>query len=64
MLVQEGVCKDMKSVFKRFLTGKKPGGVGGKWAEYDEVISWIHAAGGKAVLAPLAGFTPLVARRY
>ncbi len=51
MLVQEGVCKDMKSVFKRFLTGKKPGGVGGKWAEFDEVISWIHAAGGKAVLA-------------
>ncbi|MDB3870178.1 PHP domain-containing protein, partial [Candidatus Thioglobus sp.] len=51
MLVQEGVCKDMKSVFKRFLTGKKPGGVGGKWAEYDEVINWIHAAGGKAVLA-------------
>jgi hypothetical protein len=51
MLIQEGVCKDMKSVFKRFLTGKKPGGVGGKWAEYDEVISWIHAAGGKAVLA-------------
>ncbi|MDB3892678.1 PHP domain-containing protein [Candidatus Thioglobus sp.] len=51
MLVQEGVCKDMKSVFKRFLTSKKPGGVGGKWAEYDEVINWIHAAGGKAVLA-------------
>ena len=51
MLIQEGVCKDMRSVFKRFLTGKKPGGVGGKWAEYDEVISWIHAAGGKAVLA-------------
>jgi len=51
MLVQEDVCKDMKSVFKRFLTGKKPGGVGGKWAEYDEVISWIHAAGGQAVLA-------------
>ena len=51
MLVQEGVCKDMRSVFKRFLTEKKPGGVGGKWAEYDEVIGWIHAAGGKAVLA-------------
>ena len=51
MLVQEGVCKDMRSVFKRFLTGKKPGGVGGKWAEYDEVIAWIHAAGGQAVLA-------------
>ncbi len=51
MLVQEGVCKDMKSVFRRFLSGKKPGGIKGQWADYDEVISWIHAAGGKAVLA-------------
>jgi 3',5'-nucleoside bisphosphate phosphatase len=51
MLIQEGVCKDMRSVFKRFLTGKKPGGVGSKWAQFDEVIEWIHAAGGKAVLA-------------
>ncbi len=34
-----------------FLTGKKPGGVGAKWAQFDEVIEWIHAAGGKAVLA-------------
>jgi predicted metal-dependent phosphoesterase TrpH len=51
MLIQEGVCKDMRSVFKRFLTGKKPGGVGAKWAQFDEVIEWIHAAGGKAVLA-------------
>ncbi|SMN11636.1 COG0613, Predicted metal-dependent phosphoesterases (PHP family) [uncultured Candidatus Thioglobus sp.] len=51
MLVQEGVCKDMKSVFKRFLTGKKPGGVSGKWAQFDEVIEWIHTAGGVAVLA-------------
>jgi len=41
----------MKSVFKRFLTGKKPGGVGGKWAEFDKVIDWIHTAGGMAVLA-------------
>jgi len=51
MLIQEGVCKDMRSVFKRFLTGKKPGGVGAKWAQFDEVIEWIHAAGGKAILA-------------
>ncbi|WP_225879672.1 PHP domain-containing protein [Abyssogena phaseoliformis symbiont] len=32
MLIQEGICKDMKSVFRRFLVGKKPGGVGVKWA--------------------------------
>ncbi len=51
MLVQEGICKDMKSVFRRFLTGKKPGGVKGQWAQFDEVIDWIHAAGGVAVLA-------------
>ena len=51
MLIQEGICKDMRAVFRRFLTGKKPGGVGGKWAQYDEVIEWIHAAGGVAVLA-------------
>jgi predicted metal-dependent phosphoesterase TrpH len=38
-------------VYKRFLTGKKPGGVGGQWAQFNEVIGWIHAAGGKAILA-------------
>jgi predicted metal-dependent phosphoesterase TrpH len=37
MLIQEGICKDMKSVFRRFLTGKKPGGVGGKWAALSEL---------------------------
>lgn len=51
MLIQEGICKDMKSVFRRFLTGKKPGGIKGQWANYNEVIGWIHAAGGKAILA-------------
>ena len=51
MLIQEGVCKDLKSVFRRFLTGKKPGGVGVKWTQFDTVIAWIHAAGGKAILA-------------
>ena len=51
MLIEEGICKDMKSVFRRFLTGKKPGGVAGKWTQFDEVIEWVHAAGGVAVLA-------------
>ena len=27
MLINEGYCKDMKSVFRRYLTGRKPGGV-------------------------------------
>ena len=51
MLIGEGYCKDMKSVFRRYLTGKKPGGVRVEWKNIDEVVRWIHAAGGKAVLA-------------
>jgi len=51
MLIREGYCKDMRSVFRRYLTGKKPGGVRVEWKNIDEVVSWIHAAGGKAVLA-------------
>ena len=51
MLIGEGYCKDMKSVFRRYLIGKKPGGVRVEWKNIDEVVGWIHAAGGKAVLA-------------
>jgi len=51
MLISEGYCKDMKGVFRRYLTGKKPGGVSVKWKGFDEVVHWIHAAGGKALIA-------------
>jgi len=51
MLIQEGYCKDMKSVFRRFLTGNKPGAVRVEWSNFEEVISWIHSAGGLAVIA-------------
>jgi len=51
MLIKEGYCKDMKSVFRRYLTGKKPGGVHVEWEDIEEVISWIHSAGGKAIIA-------------
>ena len=51
MLIQEGYCKDMKSVFRRYLTGKKPGGVRVEWRNFDEVINWIQSAGGKAFIA-------------
>ena len=51
MLIGEGYCKDMKSVFRRYLTGKKPGGIRVEWKNIDEVVGWIHAAGGKALLA-------------
>ena len=51
MLIREGYCKDMKSVFRRYLTGKKPGGIRVEWKNIDEVVDWIHAAGGQAILA-------------
>ena len=51
MLIQEGYCKDMKSVFRRYMTGKKPGGVRVEWRNFDEVINWIQSAGGKAFIA-------------
>jgi len=51
MLINEGYCKDMKSVFRRYLTGKKPGGVRVEWKDFNEVVQWIHAAGGKALIA-------------
>ena len=51
MLINEGYCKDMKAVFRRYLTGKKPGGVSVEWEGFDEVVKWIHAAGGKALIA-------------
>ena len=51
MLISEGYCKDMKAVFRRYLTGKKPGGVRVEWEDLDEVVNWIHAANGKAFIA-------------
>ena len=51
MLISEGYCKDMKAVFRRYLTGKKPGGVSVKWKGFEEVVHWIHASGGKAFIA-------------
>ena len=51
MLINEGYCKDMKSVFRRYLTGRKPGGVRVEWRDFGEVVKWIQSAGGKALIA-------------
>jgi len=51
MLIKEKICSNMSSVFKRYMTGKKPGAVKGEWASSAEVINWIHQAGGMAILA-------------
>jgi len=50
-LVERGVVKDVKTVFKKYLVKGKPGYVHHEWASLAEALSWIHAAGGQAVLA-------------
>ncbi len=50
-LVEAGHCKDMKSVFNRYLVTGKPGYVAHQWASLADAISWIRGSGGVPVLA-------------
>ncbi len=50
-LVETGVCADMRDAFARFLVAGKPGYVPHQWAHLSDALSWIHAAGGTAVMA-------------
>jgi len=50
-LVEEGVVKDVKTVFKKYLVKGKPGYVPHEWATLEEAVNWIRAAGGQAVIA-------------
>jgi predicted metal-dependent phosphoesterase TrpH len=50
-LVAEGIVKDVKTAFRKYLGAGKPGDVRHGWAKMDEVVQWISAAGGTAVLA-------------
>ncbi|MEE4185675.1 MAG: PHP domain-containing protein [Gammaproteobacteria bacterium] len=50
-LVAAGHVKDHADAFRRYLGRGKPGDVRETWAELPQVIEWISAAGGYAVLA-------------
>lgn len=50
-LVEVGHCKDVKSVFNRYLVKGKPGYVPHQWAVLQDAIAWIRGSGGVAVLA-------------
>ncbi len=50
-LVEAGHCKDVRSVFNRYLVKGKPGFVEHVWANMQDAVSWIRAAGGVPVLA-------------
>ena len=56
-MVEAGHCKDVASVFKRYLVKGKPGYVPHQWAELQDAINWIRGAGGIAVLAHPGRYT-------
>jgi hypothetical protein len=65
LLVQRGLAESERDVFKHFLVQGKPGHVPGDWANLEEALSWIRAAGGQAVIAHPAryGLTATKLRR-
>ncbi len=50
-LVEQGLAKDKKQAFKRYLVKGKPGYVAIEWPDLSEAASWITLAGGIPVLA-------------
>ncbi|PLW69751.1 PHP domain-containing protein [Pseudohalioglobus lutimaris] len=64
-MVKEGHVKDPQAAFDKYLGQGKPGDVKACWPELAEVVGWIVAAGGVAVLAhPLKyKFTRMKLRR-
>lgn len=50
-LVAEGIARDRKAAFRKYLGAGKPGDVRHGWASLPEVLHWIVRSGGTAVLA-------------
>ncbi len=50
-LVEKGVVKDVQQAFKKYLQQGKRCYVGAEWASLEDALSWIHGAGGQAVVA-------------
>jgi len=64
-LVASGHARSMHDAFKRYMRAGRPGHVEHAWASLGEAVSWIHAAGGQAVVAHPAryGLTATAMRR-
>lgn len=50
-MVEKGWVKDVPQAFRKHLGNGKAGDVNVLWPSIEEVVGWIHAAGGVAVLA-------------
>lgn len=50
-LIEHGHARDLQSVFRKYLTGDKPGHVPHQWARLEQAVGWIKVSGGMPVLA-------------
>ena len=50
-LCEQGHARDLQRAFRKFFKRGRPGHVAVTWASLEECVTWIHAAGGQAVLA-------------
>ena len=50
-LLKQGVVKDMKTAFQRFLGGGQPCFVPHQWPSLRDAVTWINGSGGIAVIA-------------
>ena len=50
-IIECGICSSISEVFQNYLVEGKPGFVPHHWATLSQAITWIHAAGGQAVVA-------------
>lgn len=50
-LIDQGLAKDFKQVFKRYMVRGKPGYAPAIWIDMDQAVAHIHRSGGIAVLA-------------
>ncbi len=50
-LVEQGLAKNVRAVFKKYLVPGKPGYVTHRWASLGDAVNWIKNSGGTAVIA-------------
>jgi 3',5'-nucleoside bisphosphate phosphatase len=50
-LIEKGLAKDMRAVFKKYLVKGKPGYFEHRWADMEQALGWIIQSGGTAVIA-------------
>jgi predicted metal-dependent phosphoesterase TrpH len=64
-LIESGHARSMQDAFRRYMRAGKPGHVQHAWASLSDAVSWIHAAGGQAIVAHPAryGLTATAMRR-